>query len=99
MRFGLPGVRRFHPRDRVRQPDDRLRYAGTGRLFNEWHAVVAGLDHRPIVVRDLPKNIPADRLLGLFQTEAGPFYVSSGVGWFVFNIRFRCRPEIVVFEI
>ena len=37
--------------------------------------------------------------LGLFQTESGPFYVSSGVGWFVFNIRFRCRPEIVVFEI
>ena len=37
--------------------------------------------------------------LGLFQTNAGPLYVSSGIGWFLFNIRFRCRPEIVVFEI
>ena len=37
--------------------------------------------------------------LGLFQTRSGPLYVSSGIGWFLFNIRFRCRPEIVVFEI
>lgn len=37
--------------------------------------------------------------LGLFQTEAGPLYVSSGIGWFCFNIRFLCRPEIVVFEV
>ncbi|MEO7675573.1 MAG: metallophosphoesterase [Verrucomicrobiota bacterium] len=37
--------------------------------------------------------------LGLFQTPSGPLYVSSGIGWFVFNIRFRCRPEIVVFEV
>jgi predicted MPP superfamily phosphohydrolase len=37
--------------------------------------------------------------LGLFRTDAGPLYVSSGVGYFVFNIRFRCRPEIVIFEI
>ena len=37
--------------------------------------------------------------LGLFQTEAGPLYVSSGIGWFFADIRFRCRPEIVVFEI
>ena len=37
--------------------------------------------------------------LGLFQTRAGPLYVSSGVGWFYLNLRFNCRPEIVVFEI
>lgn len=37
--------------------------------------------------------------LGLFQTEAGPLYVSSGIGWFFADIRFRCRPEIVVFEV
>lgn len=37
--------------------------------------------------------------LGLFQTQSGPLYVSSGIGWFFMNIRFRCRPEIVVFEI
>ena len=37
--------------------------------------------------------------LGLFNTKSGPLYVSSGVGWFYLNMRFNCRPEIVVFEI
>ena len=37
--------------------------------------------------------------LGLFQTKAGPMYVSSGIGWFYLDLRFLCRPEIVVFEI
>ena len=37
--------------------------------------------------------------LGLFKTPAGPLYVSSGIGWFFVNLRFRCRPEIVVFDI
>ncbi|MBA4147630.1 MAG: metallophosphoesterase [Verrucomicrobia bacterium] len=36
--------------------------------------------------------------LGMFKTEAGPLYVSSGVGWFALNVRFCCRPEIVLFE-
>jgi predicted MPP superfamily phosphohydrolase len=37
--------------------------------------------------------------LGLFKTASGPLYVSSGVGCFYFNVRFNCRPEIVLFEI
>ena len=37
--------------------------------------------------------------LGLFQTGSGPLYVSSGVGNFYADVRFNCRPEIVVFEI
>lgn len=37
--------------------------------------------------------------LGLFETPSGPLYVSAGIGWFLFNIRFRCRPEIAAFEI
>jgi uncharacterized protein len=37
--------------------------------------------------------------LGLFQTAAGPLYVNPGIGWFWVPIRFRCRPEITVFEI
>lgn len=37
--------------------------------------------------------------LGLFQTEAGPLYVTSGIGWFPVPIRFNCRPEITVIEI
>ena len=37
--------------------------------------------------------------LGLFETRSGPLYVSSGIGWFTLNVRFCCRPEIVLFEI
>jgi hypothetical protein len=37
--------------------------------------------------------------LGLFQTGAGPLYVTSGIGWFPVPIRFNCRPEITVIEI
>jgi len=36
--------------------------------------------------------------LGLFQTRNGPLYVGAGVGWFYVNLRFNCRPEIVVVE-
>jgi len=37
--------------------------------------------------------------LGLFQTPCGPLYVGSGIGWFLWPLRFRCRPEITVIEI
>ena len=37
--------------------------------------------------------------LGLFQTKAGPLYVSSGIGWYPIPVRFNCRPEITVIEI
>ena len=38
--------------------------------------------------------------LGLYQTPAGPLYVSSGIGYiFNYNFRFNCRPEITVIEI
>lgn len=71
---------------------------------NRFDAVLAGHSHGgqvripfygPIAV---PYNT-GKYDLGLFQTMAGPLYVSSGIGWFFADIRFRCRPEIVVFEI
>lgn len=37
--------------------------------------------------------------LGLFRTARGPLYVNPGIGWFPWPIRFRCRPELTVFEI
>jgi len=37
--------------------------------------------------------------LGLFETKAGPLYVSSGIGWFMWKLRFNCRPEVAVFEV
>src|ERR1700677_1235386 len=37
--------------------------------------------------------------LGLFQTKSGPFYVTSGIGWYPLPVRFNCRPEIVLAEI
>ncbi len=36
---------------------------------------------------------------GLFDTPAGPLYVSSGVGTFMVPVRFACRPEVVLVEI
>ncbi len=71
---------------------------------NKFDAVLAGHSHGGQVRIPFygPVVLPSGTGkydLGLFQTDSGPFYVSSGIGWFVFNIRFRCRPEIVVFEI
>ena len=37
--------------------------------------------------------------LGLYHTQAGPLYVSSGIGWYPLPVRFNCRPEITVVEI
>jgi len=37
--------------------------------------------------------------LGLFETQAGPLNVSSGIGWYPLPVRFNCRPEIVLIEI
>jgi predicted MPP superfamily phosphohydrolase len=37
--------------------------------------------------------------LGWFSTKGGPLYVSSGIGWFYANIRFNCRPEVVLIEL
>jgi len=33
---------------------------------------------------------------GLFQTQVGPLHVSPGIGTFLLNIRFLCRPEVTV---
>jgi predicted MPP superfamily phosphohydrolase len=37
--------------------------------------------------------------LGLFQTQAGPLNVTSGIGWYPIPVRFNCRPEITLVEI
>ena len=37
--------------------------------------------------------------LGLFQTGSGPLYVNPGIGWFYFDVRFNCRPEVTVIEV
>jgi predicted MPP superfamily phosphohydrolase len=37
--------------------------------------------------------------LGLFRTDSGPLYVSSGIGWYPIPVRFNCRPEITMFEL
>jgi len=37
--------------------------------------------------------------LGLYRTESGPLYVTSGIGWFPLPLRFNCRPEITAMEI
>jgi len=37
--------------------------------------------------------------LGLFRTQWGPLYVTSGIGWYPIPVRFNCRPEIVLVEV
>jgi len=37
--------------------------------------------------------------LGMFRTPWGPLYVGAGIGYFYFNFRFNCRPEVTLFEI
>lgn len=37
--------------------------------------------------------------LGLFHTRCGPLYVNPGLGWFLWPIRFNCRPELTVIEL
>lgn len=37
--------------------------------------------------------------LGLFQTPSGPLYVNPGIGWYYFDVRFNCRPEVTVIEV
>ena len=37
--------------------------------------------------------------LGLFQTPAGPLYVSPGIGTWKYPVRFCCRPEVTLFEV
>lgn len=36
---------------------------------------------------------------GLFETKSGPLYVNPGIGWYIYDVRFNCRPEITVIEI
>jgi len=37
--------------------------------------------------------------LGLFQTPSGPLYVNPGIGWYYYDVRFNCRPEVTVIEV
>jgi uncharacterized protein len=37
--------------------------------------------------------------LGLFETPSGPLYVNPGIGWYYFDLRFNCRPEVTVIEV
>lgn len=46
----------------------------------------------------LPYNV-GDHDYGLFRKDAGPLYVSSGIGTYFMDVRFGCRPEIAVIEL
>ena len=37
--------------------------------------------------------------LGLFHTKSGPLYVTSGIGWYPYPLRFNCRPELALIEV
>src|SRR5438067_2147513 len=46
-----------------------LRDAGPRGLVDERHAVIANLDHRLVIVRKLPEDVAAHRLLGLLEAD------------------------------
>jgi uncharacterized protein len=37
--------------------------------------------------------------LGSFDTQWGPLYVGSGIGYFFIKVRFNCRPEVTLLEL
>ncbi|MCC7377387.1 MAG: metallophosphoesterase [Verrucomicrobiales bacterium] len=74
------------------------------RLAEPYDAVFAGHSHGgqvrlPGVGALLTPAGVGPYELGRFQTPAGPLYVSSGVGTFFLNVRFRCPPEVVLAEV
>ena len=67
-----------------------------------FNLILAGHTHGgqlriPFVWRRLLPDI-AEYDRGLFQTPAGPLYVNPGLGTFMIQARFACRPEITVLE-
>lgn len=36
---------------------------------------------------------------GLIETEKGNLFISKGIGWSIYPVRFNCRPEIAVLEL
>ena len=36
---------------------------------------------------------------GLIETEKGNLFISKGIGWAIYPIRFNCYPEIAVHEL
>lgn len=37
--------------------------------------------------------------LGYYETQWGPLYVGSGIGYFFIKVRFNCRPEVTLLEL
>jgi uncharacterized protein len=83
-----------------------MHYPAWAKLFTnqKFDALLAGHSHGgqvripfygPII---LPFSVD-EYDLGLFQTQAGPLNVSSGIGWYPIPVRFNCRPEVVLIEI
>lgn len=70
----------------------------------KYDLILAGHSHGgqvrlPFIGPPIPAHAVEEYDKGLFQTPYGPLYVNPGIGWFAAPIRFRCRPEITVFEI
>ncbi len=36
---------------------------------------------------------------GLINTDKGPLFISKGIGWAIYPVRFNCAPEIAVLEL
>ena len=111
-KINLIGMARVGPRHRLPSAAQGMKnillmhYPAWAKLFTDqtFDLLLAGHSHGgqvripfygPIIV---PFGVD-EYDLGLFQTKAGPLYVSSGIGWYPIPVRFNCRPEITVIEI
>jgi predicted MPP superfamily phosphohydrolase len=110
-KINLVGVAHMGPNHPVPSPKPGMKnillihYPAWAKAFDEkFDLVLAGHSHGgqvriPFYGAVMLPFLVDEYDLGLFQTKAGPLYVNAGIGWFLYPMRFNCRPEITVIEI
>jgi hypothetical protein len=95
------------PRDPARKNIVLMHYPAWAKEFDgqKFDLMLAGHSHGgqvripfygPVIVPYLVDQYS----LGLYQTDAGPLYVSAGIGYIGWcSFRFNCHPEITVIEV
>ena len=71
---------------------------------NSYDLILTGHTHGgqvrlPFIKNPILKESDAIYDRGLFHTEAGILYVNSGIGTYLWPVRFRCRPEITIIKL
>ena len=74
------------------------------RIDTPLHLVLSGHTHGgQVVLPGLgPPVLPVRNKRyssGLIATDKGPLFISRGLGWSIFPVRFNCSPEIALLEL